>query len=416
MLDKPLREKETRSWLYVSLWSLFIFVTVPLARKIQAYISEHWGRELFLYGVIFIIVVVISFSLLKLRLRKRALTNQNYLWLFAVSATFIAYAIHLKSNPEEAVHLVQYGLLAILVYRALTHRIADNGIYIITVLITAAIGIADETLQWLTPRRVWGIPDIWLNTVAAVLATLALAKGLAPGIVSGPPTRATAKLICRSALLVVLMLGASLLNTPQRISGYVGKLPALNFLVENSSVMAEYGYRYQGDETGLFRSRLSPDDLKQTDRSRAGEAAASLDSLPALSDYKEFLRRHTPFNDPFLHEARVRLNRRDYYLKSAARYKDRDIEEFRRRMTIAHFENRIMEKYFPQTLSQSGFLLPPGTVSHMKENALLNTSYESAVSKHLLTFVSERQVLWASLILAAFLVLMDRWLSTKAAT
>jgi hypothetical protein len=212
------------------------------------------------------------------------------------------------------------------------------------------------------------------------------------------------------------MLGASLSNTPQRISGYVGKLPALNFLVENSSVMAEYGYRYRGDETGLFRSRLSPDDLKRTDQSRAVEAAASLDSLPAPSDYKEFLRLHTPFNDPFLHEARVRLNRRDHYLRTAARYKDRDIEEFRRRMTIAHFENRIMEKYFPQTLSQSGFLLPPGTVSHMKENALLNTSYESAVSKHLLTFVSERQVLWASLILAAFLVLMDRWLSTKAAT
>ena len=84
-------------------------------------------------------------------------------------------------------------------------------------------------------------------------------------------------------------------------------------------------------------------------------------------------------------------------------------------MTIAHFENRIMEKYFPQTLSRSGFLLAPETVSYMKENALLNASYDSAVSKHLLTFVSEQQVFWASLILAAFLILMDRRLSTRGA-
>ena len=413
MFDEPLHENERTSWFYVGIWSLFIFVTVPLAREIQAYVSEHWGRDMFMHGVIIWVIIMLCIALLKLQAKRRVATAKNYQWLLGISGAFVAYTIQLRKNPEEAVHFVQYGILAILVYRALTHRIADNGIYIVAMLITAAIGITDEAIQWLTPKRHWGLRDIWLDTIAAALALLALAKGLEPGIASGPPTRATAKILCSAALCVVLLLGASLLNTPQRISWYVSELPGLDFIVANSSVMAEYGYRYQDEETGVFRSRLAPADLKQTDTSRAAEAAANLDRLPAPGDYGEFLRLYTPFNDPFLHEARVHLNRRDYYLQSAAKYKDRDINEFRRRMTIAHYENRIMEKYFPETLSQSGFLLPAGTVSHMKESALKDITYESAVSKALLTQVNEQQVLWASLILAAFLLVLERRLSGR---
>lgn len=411
MLDQSLRETELRSWFYVFTWSVVIFITIPLARDIQLYVSQRWGRDIFMYGVILTAIIVFGFAFLKLRQCNRITRAKNYLWLLGISGVFIAYTIQLRRNPEEAVHFVQYGFLAILVYRALTHRIADKGIYIAALLITAAIGIVDETLQWLTPNRVWGLSDIWINTVAATLALAALAMGLQPGIVSGRPTRATMRIISTTALCVVALIGASLLNTPHRISWYVSKLPVLQFIVANSSVMAEYGYRYYDEQTGLFRSRLAPDDLKQTDKSRAAEAALALDSLPALSDYQEFLRRYTPFTDPFLHEVRVRLNRRDYYLQSAGKYREHDIEEFRRRMTIAHFENRIMEKYFPETLSRSVFLLPPGTVRHMKENALTNISYESAVSGHLLTLVNERQVLLVSLILVVFLLTVKRRLS-----
>ena len=237
--------------------------------------------------------------------------------------------------------------------------------------------------------------------------------GLRPALISGQPTAKTGQIICRAALIVVVLLGASLLNTPQRISWYVDRLPVLQFITENSGLMAEYGYRYDDDETGIFRSRLSPEELEQTDRQRAAEAAARLDELPTLDDYREFLRRYTPFNDPFLHEARVHLNRRDYYLTSADKYREHDIAEFLRRMTIAHYENRIMEKYFPETLLQSGFLLPDITVSLMKEYASPDTGYESTVSKNLITRVDERKVLWITLILAASLIVLDRLLAGR---
>ena len=415
MLDYPPTENERRSWLYACLWSLLIFLTVPLARAIQAYISAHWGRNFFLYGVIAIIVLVLIASLLLLN-KKRTATVMNQFWLISIATAFIVYTFQLRRNPEEAMHFVQYGVLSILVYRALTHRITDYGIYFIALLLTITVGILDEALQWLTPERVWGLKDIRLNSTAAALALLGLAMGLRPTLISGRPTARTAQIICRSALIVVVLLGASLLNTPQRISWYVDRLPVLRFIPENSGLMAEYGYRYDDNETGIFRSRMSPQELVQTDRQRAASAAAKLDELPMPDDYLEFLDRYTPFNDPFLHEARVHLNRRDYYLTSASKFEERDSTEFQRRMTIAHYENRIMEKYFPETLLQSGFLLPDKTVNRMKDYSSTDTGYESAVSKSLITRVDERQILWTTLILAVSLILLDRLLTGRRTT
>ena len=171
MLDYPPTENERRSWLYAGLWSLLIFLTVPLARAIQAYISAHWGRNFFLYGVIAIIVLVLIASLLLLN-RKRTATAMNQFWLISIATVFIVSTIQLRSNPEEAVHFVQYGVLSILVYRALTHRITDYGVYFVALLITITVGILDEALQWLTRERVWGLKDIRVKPTAAALGLL----------------------------------------------------------------------------------------------------------------------------------------------------------------------------------------------------------------------------------------------------
>lgn len=413
MLDTRPEESEARSWFYVVTWSLIIFVTVPFARAIQAYVSTTWGRDYFIYGVFLAITAFLLYSFRTLKIRRQHATLGGYLWLLGITAIFVIYTIHLRSIPEEAMHFVQYGILSLLVYRALTHRISDNGIYIVAALVTFAVGITDEALQWLVPKRVWGLEDIWLDAVAAVLALLAVAKGLRPALISGRPSSRTMQLLCRAGLVVIVLLGTSLLNTPQTISWYVGKLPGLQFVINNASVMSEYGYRYEDDETGVFRSRLPPHQLMLTDRQRATDAAAQLDRLPTQDDYAEFLSLYTPFNDPFLHEARVHLNRRDYYLTSAKMYQENDLAEFRRRMTIAYFENRIMEKYFPETLTRSSFLLPVETVSQLRENAITDSGYESAVSKDLLTRVSRQQVFWVAILLSCSLLAMDFWLTRR---
>ena len=62
---------------------------------------------------------------------------------------------------------------------------------------------------------------------------------------------------------------------------------------------------------GVFFSRFTREELRSLDGARADEAARRLDEFRDPARYAEFLRTWTPVSDPFVHEARVHLFRRD---------------------------------------------------------------------------------------------------------
>ena len=314
MFLAPPREREATSWLLAAVWTLGIFVAIPLARMVQEQVQERWGRATFGYVTVAVILAgtVLAFRALP---RPRGVRVVRAVVLLGTSTVFVAYALRL--GTEEAMHFVQYGVLGVLVYRALTHRVRDAGVYVVAVLIGTIVGTLDELVQWLTPRRFWGLADIWLNLFAVTLVQVGIGLGIAPPIIRGRPAAVTLRWISRLGACAVVLLGASLLNTPARVSWYASRVPGLASLARNPSMMMEYGYLYEGPETGRFRSRLSPVALAATDRARAAEAAALLDRYRDDQLYEQFLATITPVVDPFVHEVRVRLYRRNRYLALA---------------------------------------------------------------------------------------------------
>jgi len=406
LTDLP-SEKEWVSWLYVVLWSLVIFATIPLARPIQIIVSNNWGRDLFGYLVIAITVIVFAVTVVYMLLFHKP-PRSGYVWLLIVSAVVIRYTIRLMHDaPEEALHFVQYGLLGLLIFRALTHRNRDASIYFVAAIIGGIIGIIDESIQWVTPRRLWSLGDIWLNFFAALLSQVAIAKGICPLFISGKITRRGARRFCRLFSLALVFLGISFINTPVRIAWYSDRVPFLEFLKTNESVMFEYGYLYEDPDFGRFRSRLSPEELSRSDAERAVEAALVLDQFREDSTYGRFLERYTPVNDPFLHEARVHLFRRDRYLKRSSGVMD-DEGEYHRYLTIAYCENQIMERYFPHTLHESVYVLPIEQIAFLRRNLLSADEYDSAVSQHLVTRVNERQLLMVIVVILIGIGTLDR--------
>jgi len=409
MLNSPPKEQEWRSWLWVAIWSLVIFVTIPLARTIQTFVDAHWGRPLF--GHLVIAITVLSGGTAAVHLfRLRVTTRANYFWLVSVAAIYIWYTIQLRDNPEEAVHFVQYGLLGLLTYRALTHRVRDYSIYFTAAVIGGMVGILDEAIQWLTPKRYWALRDIWLNFFGAALMQVAIARGLRPAIISAPLASVNVRTFCRLLALGLVLLTASLLNTPSRIAWYAERIPFLEFLKNNDSVMLEYGHLYVDPQIGRFRSRLSPPEFRRADAEHGKQAAQILDQFREDAQYKEFLRQFTPANDPFLHEARVHLFRRDRYLNKALENKDNP-ETYRYQITVAYRENQIMEKYFPNTLSHSSYVLHTERLALLQQNYLRDHTYDSAVSKDLVTRVREGQIASAMVLVILGLLLVDWRLS-----
>ncbi len=409
MLERPPREKEWLSWCFVGLWSLIIFVTIPLARSLQAFVAHHFGRAAFMYFVLGCIVLAGTIAVMYLLRRTRA-SQGNYVWLLGTSAIFIGYTIYLKANPEEALHFVQYGILGILIYRAWSHHIHDRWIYAAAISVGASIGILDETIQWVTPNRFWGLGDIWLNCFAVSLTQLAIARGMNPALISQPLQRRSLRLVVRTTVVPLLLLGATLLNTPERIAWYANRVPFLAFLKTNASVMFEYGYLYVDPDIGRFRSRLTPDELRRHDIERAEEVADIIDRFHDRSAYKRFLSTYNPITDPFAHEARVHLFRRDRFLQHAKRYQEQGNQDsMRESYTVSYREHQIMETYFHHTLYRSNYVLPVEQVELMKQHALLHEAYTSRVSRYVITSFSEKHVVSALVLLLIGLVLVDRY-------
>ena len=412
MFERPPSEKQWLSWLYVVFWILFIFVTIPLARTIQKYVAQQWSRDLFTVVVASITAVAFVAALIYVR-RFRKAYRSNYFWLTAIAGIFFGYTIELgKQSPEEAIHFVQYGVLGILVYRALAHRLKDTSIYFAAAVICGVVGSIDEFIQWLTPRRLWGLRDIWLNFFSSALVQIAIAKGLQPTFVIRRFSRANLRLFIRLTIAAVSIFGASLLITPARIDWLAERIDWLEFLRQNDSVLLEYGYLYDDPEIGVFRSRFTPEKLKQIDQRRAAEAAEILNWIIGQNSLKKIVRLYSPINDPFVHELGVHLFRRDRYFETALEYADNPVE-YAERLTIALRENQILEKYFSNTLQQSNYAWTDEKLALARRHLLHDEFFDSWVSRDLITRVSERQVVCFFIILLLGLIFFHWYLAKK---
>jgi len=391
MFEQPPAEHEWVSWLMMVLWSLLIFATIPVARAIEAVVVDAWGQQFFLYATLIAIAAAAGVTFRHLY-QLGSISPMRRVLLAGVAVLFAAYTFTLRHNAVEAIHFVEYGVLGVLAYRVLTHRMRDAGIYLAAALVGGIVGIIDEAIQWATPGRVWDLSDIWRNFFATALVLVGIAGGIRPPLIVGRPSPASVRRICRIAVLAVLLLGASLLNVPARIAWYSDRVPGLGFLRASSDVMLEYGHLYTDPEIGRFRSRFAADALRRIDAQRGAEAGRILARFPEEDDYEDFLARYTPITDPFAHEARVHLFVRDRYLTTAEWHRD-DEDWYRRDLTVGYRENRILEKYFPNTLRHSGSTLAPERRAYLAAKQFPKQRYESRVSKDVVARVGERSLL-----------------------
>ena len=408
MIAQPPRERPWVSWLFFGGFALIVFATVPFARSIRNVVIAHWGRTAFAYTVACCVIVSLLVLLRRLR-RAGTLHPMGVVWLLAVAAAYLVWtAILAQESPEEAVHFLEYGMLSMLAFRALSHGTRDPGIYLGAALLCAAVGTVDEFIQWLTPRRVWEFRDVGINAASGALTQMALAFGVQPPYIAWPVRRATMGRLCRIGLLLLAVIGVCLVNTPPRVAWMADHFGGLAPTLLRAGSMTEYGYEIRDPEIGVFYSRLSRAQLREWDQRRGPATAQILDQYKGEERYPLFLERYPPAVDPFLHETRVHLFRRDRYQVREAQFPG-DAERRRHFRTVAFRENLILEKYFPVTLAASGYILSPEERRRLEAEMDPAQEYTSAVSEQVIVRVKEWQV-WVALLLGvAALIAGARW-------
>ncbi|MBI5663461.1 MAG: hypothetical protein HZC49_00005, partial [Nitrospirae bacterium] len=128
------------SWLRVFLCTAAIFSTVPVARRVQRYVHNTIGSEFFTYTVLVIILSLFAVLLYFFIFRLNVKSKSQYAWLIMSSGFYIYTTLQLRKYPEEAIHLLEFGLLSYFLFKALSHRIRDWTVYISTILCVLFIG------------------------------------------------------------------------------------------------------------------------------------------------------------------------------------------------------------------------------------------------------------------------------------
>lgn len=152
------------------LYIILIFATIPYVPKIWGLVTKPLGKNTssilnISYGLLGLGVTLFSYF----KLQKKSLTFYAILGLLFLSYTYLLKNLNVT---VEKVHLLEYGLLSFLVYWAVNSDmkwILTYGIILATVFI---VGWADESIQMITPGRVYEFSDVLLNWKAGVLGFL----------------------------------------------------------------------------------------------------------------------------------------------------------------------------------------------------------------------------------------------------
>jgi len=400
--------RESIRWIWVLICTLVIFSAIPVTRSVQKFVYDTAGRDFFTYFVISVVgcglAALLYLFIFELKIKKFS----QYMWLFVCAWLYIYFTINLQEHPEEAVHLLEYGLLSYFVFRALSLRVRDRSIYITVILMILFIGTVDEFIQWMTPGRYWGWKDVGTNIIGGAILQLAIWKGIRPETIGGSPRKISVKLLAAVMTLNLLLLGLCLSNTPDAVNRYTSVFKGLLWL-RAEEPMAEFGHRYEDPEIGIFDSRMTLQQLHSIDFEK-GEYYGRLlsDKINRGTTLTQLRRSYNQYTDPFLFEFLVHVFRRDKSYQDISKTDGR--YETRKLYDESYRENIILMKYFRNTLIHSGFTWSDDRAAEMSEAALLlKKDYRSEVGDIITAFSLRTAWILITLSILITLILGREW-------
>jgi hypothetical protein len=388
-----------RRWLPVLLWVAVIYTTIPFVRVLREWYVARWDP---LWIGLAVAVVLVAAGAVAVTLRKREVGRSrrwDTVWVIVVTTVFVIWSLSLRRSPEEAVHFLEYGLLAVLLHRALRPTIGGGLLFIAAMLIGALIGTVDEIIQWISPSRYWDWRDLTLNGGAGALAQVMLWRAAPPP--ARPWDLRSLRIVLRLTVALIVLLTLCLANTPARVARYARFLPNSSHLTNSLNPMAEYGHRHVVPGLGVFTSRLTREELRAEDSTRAPEVGPILDAYRHA--YGRFLDTWPVGEDPFTYEARVHLFARDRNLAKARQPGFAAAEQ----LTTAWYENRLLESFFGNTLDTSSYKWGPQLREQIAGSHAPNPVFRSAAGAHLITIASERVIRIVLVLVVAVIIIVD---------
>lgn len=165
--------RERRLWLWALVVVAAIYATLSVTPTLARLLRD---RDLISNGF-WLGMLLLGVGILVLALKVRPGGLEIGVALGVIGAYLIV--LMRMTVPEERSHMIEYSIVAALIYEALKER-KRNGRHVpkpalLAILITVLVGFVDECIQIFLPNRVFDLFDIFFNTLAATMAVTAIA-------------------------------------------------------------------------------------------------------------------------------------------------------------------------------------------------------------------------------------------------
>lgn len=166
-------QRERRIWAWVAITQLLIWSTLGLAPGVASYLRERNLLRLSLAAALGVAGLAGLVWWLRRRPRWAEVIAVGFVLSIFALAVLRGWLAPTDVNIEERTHLIEYSVVAGLVYMALRERRTNGcrmtwpGVW--AFMTTVLLGGFDELIQWFLPNRVFDWVDIVFNTIAAAL-------------------------------------------------------------------------------------------------------------------------------------------------------------------------------------------------------------------------------------------------------
>lgn len=156
----------SRAWLQVIILIILIFSTLSIVRPIVNFLKKTGTLDVVVWGSLILFVLFLIYFIYLLRMRNAF----RYAFLVVLMISYGLSLKYLVVAPEERIHFIEYGLLALFFYRAFSFDIKKKWInYVLTLSTVSLVGYLDEVVQYILPSRVYDIRDVGLNSLSGFL-------------------------------------------------------------------------------------------------------------------------------------------------------------------------------------------------------------------------------------------------------
>jgi hypothetical protein len=154
-----------KCWLHVWLLVVLIYSTLGVVRPICEYLKANTPFSLWMN-----VLMIGSFVSLGIGVcSKVRLKSLSGYFLCAIAVVIYLLAFQRIQHPEEKLHLLEYGLLGYLTWRAFRVDFSRCKSYGLAFLLSSLLGWGDELIQEILPNRYYQTEDVVLNIFSSFM-------------------------------------------------------------------------------------------------------------------------------------------------------------------------------------------------------------------------------------------------------